>query len=44
MKTNAGAWVIEDDMEGSPVLLLGDVPVPCDIDRSTDEAPTAHPR
>ena len=38
VKTNAGAWVIEDDMEGSPVLLLEDVPVPCDIDRSTDDA------
>jgi hypothetical protein len=38
VKTNAGVWGIDDDMEGSPVLLLGDGPVACDIDRSTDEA------
>ena len=38
VKTNAGAWVIEDDMKGPPDLLLGEVPVPCDIDRSTDYA------
>jgi len=38
VKTNAGAWVIEDDMKGPPALLLGEVPVPCDIDRSTDYA------
>jgi hypothetical protein len=43
LKTNAGTWGLEDDMGGRggksrPILYLGEVPVPCDVDRSIDYA------
>jgi len=44
VKTNAGKWVIEDEMrDGSgarsrPVLYVGEARVPCNVDRSIDYA------
>lgn len=43
LKTNAGTWVLEDDMRGPAarsrsILYVGDTQVPCDLDRSIDYA------